>query len=131
MPMPTISVIVGSLLVALGPVFFVQGGDHRSPTAFIPSFFGLIILACGLIAKNPAKRKGAMHGAAGVALLGLLGSLRGLSAWPLVLAGRTEGLTHSKILASWSTLLMFVLCLVYLALCIKSFREARKAREAG
>ena len=82
------AVFFGSLLFLLGPIFYLLGdASHRSPTAFIPSLFGIIIVVCGLMAKNPARRKAAMHGAAGFALLGLLGSLRGLKTWPLILSG--------------------------------------------
>lgn len=128
--MSTNAILFGAMLFILGPIFYLMGeAGHRSFTAFIPSLFGLLIIISGAMAKNPAKRKAAMHGAAGIALLGLLGSLRGLSTWPLILSGRAvdAGLTNSKVLASWSTLLMFVICLIFLVLCIKSFREARRS----
>ena len=125
--MPNQAVIFGAILFALGPIFYFlqtsQGDSSPSATAFIPSLFGILIAAFGLPAKTPSRRKAAMHGAATVALLGLLGSLMGARKWPALLTGQIV----ERPLAAWSQLLMFVICLVFLVLCIKSFREARRA----
>lgn len=121
------AVIIGALLFALGPIFYLQGAaGHQSLTSFIPSLFGILIAAFGLASRAPSRTKTAMHGAATVALLGVLGSLRGAPSWPLLLTGRASQLEASKVLSGWSTFLMFGLCLLFVAMCVNSFRAARR-----
>ena len=125
--MPLNAVLFGALLFLLGPIFYALGESGRqSLTAFIPSLFGILIGAFGLAARNPARLKASMHGAAGFALLGVLGSLSGASRWPLLLTGRASEIAPNKVLAGWSTLLMFVLCLLFVVMCVQSFRAARR-----
>lgn len=121
------AVLFGSLVFALGPIFYFlqisQGDSTPSATAFIPSLFGILIVAFGLAAKHPARRKAAMHGAAGVALLGLLGSLMAARKWPALLTGGEV----TRPLAAWENLLLFLICAVFLVLCVKSFAAARRS----
>ncbi|RYG75108.1 hypothetical protein EON80_01710 [bacterium] len=125
--MPNIAAICGALLFALGPIFYFLGEPgHRSPTAFIPSLFGVFILAFGLAAKTPSRTKAAMHGAVGFAFLGLLGSLMGAKKWPLILTGQTE--LVARPLAAWSQLLMFAICLVFVVLSVNWFIKNRRAK---
>ena len=120
------AVVFGALLFALGPIFYylqiAEGNTTPSPTAFIPSLFAILIVAFGLAARHPARRKAAMHGAAGVALLGLLGSLMAARKWPALLTGGVV----TRPLAAWEQLLMFLLCAIFLFLCAKSFAAARR-----
>ena len=119
------AIIFAVLLIILGLVFYVgalagvisQG--HASPTALIPTGFGVILLICGLVAMNPANRKHAMHAAAMFALLGLIGAvMRPITA---IFKG-----TLSASAALYSQVLMAILCAVFLALCIRSFINARR-----
>ena len=49
--MARISILIGAALIVMGPVFyFIAAAESRSGTAFIPSGFGLIVLALGLVA---------------------------------------------------------------------------------
>jgi len=118
--MPGVSIAFGILLILQGVVtYFIS--DSRSATAFIPAIFGVLLLVCGLIAKNPNLRKHAMHGAAMVGLLGVLGGLgMGLSK---VAKGNAVNL------AIGSQLVLGVISLIFLVLCIRSFIAARKARQ--
>lgn len=126
--MPFNAVLFGALLFLLGPIFYALGdAGHKSLTSFIPSLFGILIGAFGLAARNPARLKASMHGAAGFALLGVLGSLSGASKWPLLLTGRASQLLPNKVLSGWSTLLMFGLCLLFVTMCVQSFRAARRS----
>lgn len=126
--MPRNAIIIGALLFALGPIFYALGEPgHQSLTSFIPSLFGILIAAFGMVARTPSRLKTGMHGAAGVALLGVLGSLRGAPVWPLILSGQGSSLTHNKLLAGWSTLLFFTFCLLLVAMSVQSFRAARRA----
>ena len=122
--MPQTAVLFGAMLFVLGPIFYFLGEPgSRSPTAFIPSLIGVFILAFGLAAKNPARLKAGMHGAAAFGVLGLLGSLMGAKNWPKILTGQEV----PRPLASWEQLLMFLICLIFVFLCVKSFSSARRA----
>ena len=122
--MPLSAILAGASLLSLGPIFYFLGEPgHRSFTAFIPSFFGLIILVCGLAAQNPAKRKMAMHAAVGFGLLGFLGSVfMGGPKWVALLSGQPV----VRPLAATSQLVMFVICAVFVALSIGQFIRMRR-----
>jgi uncharacterized membrane protein HdeD (DUF308 family) len=113
---------VGVLLIALGVVFF---GLTQQKTALIPSGIGLFILVFGLIARDPARRKHAMHGAVFFGLLGFLGSLMGAKNWPALLSGQAH--TLARPLAALEQLIMAVICLFFVIACVKSFIDARRA----
>jgi hypothetical protein len=119
----------GALLMALGFGFFfldaqsATGDKGPSVTALIPSFFGVLLLALGLVARDDNRRKQAMHIAAGVSLLGILGSLMSVRKWPQILTGQAV----ERPLAAWEQMLMFLICATFLALCVKSFKEARRS----
>jgi hypothetical protein len=121
--MAPLAMVFGVLLTLLGPVlFFLSDPEKRSPTAFIPCIFGIILIVFGLIARNEKFRIHAMHGAA---LLGLVGFaiptfmvIRALS-----LGAAFEPVKHGGQCA------MAGLCLVFVGLCVKSFIDARVARK--
>ena len=121
------TLIIGALLCILGLVAYWMGAQtgtaERSPTALIPCGFGvvLLLLGFGAVAK-PTARKHFMHVAAAVALLGVLGGLG-------MFAARFP--SRGFMLATCSMLTMGLLCLVLLALSVRSFIAARRAREAG
>ncbi|HYP07202.1 MAG TPA: hypothetical protein VER03_13300, partial [Bryobacteraceae bacterium] len=75
--MSNIAVTFGVVLIVLGIASYF-GSGMVSLTALIPGAFGLLLLILGVIARDPGKRKHAMHGAVLVALLGFAGSVSGL-----------------------------------------------------
>ena len=119
MPMPTISIMVGVLLLLQGVGFYL-GTPSKSPTALIPAAVGLPILLLGLLALKPNIRKHAMHVAAMLGMLGLLAALGRLAMAGLQLTP-----------AGISLLLMVVLCGGFLVLCVKSFVDARIRQRAA
>ena len=127
--MAKISILFGVLLCALA-AWGYWGGDPetRSPTALIPAAVGVPLLLCGFFALKEAYRKHAMHIAA---VFGLLGTLaaggRGLPKIGVLFAEGGEGNKR----AVGMVLLMFLLSAFFLGLCIKSFIEARRARQSG
>lgn len=117
------SIIFGLLLIILGAWgYFGTGMQH--PTALIPSGVGLILAALGALALRDAFRKHAMHAAAAVALLGCLLGAGWFIARPFL--GKPIADT-----AGMSTATMAVLCGVFVALCVKSFIDARRRRKAA
>ena len=114
------AVATGVLLIVLSLGFAFAGGQFH-PTAMIPGVIGLLILICGLLARNEDKRKHAMHAALALALLGVLGSLRGAPQWPALLSG--QPVTSN---APLQQLLLMIICGVFLILGINSFIAARR-----
>lgn len=66
------AIFSGLVLIARSLVTYFAS-ESRSFTAFIPAIFGAIMTLFGLIGRKESARKHAMHGAAVIALLGLLG----------------------------------------------------------
>ena len=118
--MASTTIVFGLLLTLLGVGGYVMAGGS-SATALIPAVFGLLLVLLGFVARADSLRKHAMHAAAVVALLGLIGALFSLLRTPL--AGRPA-------VAVFSQAAMVVLAGIFLALCIRSFIDARRARAA-
>ena len=120
--MPSITIALGVALIILGLAgYFLTGAV--SLTALIPSAFGALLALAGVIARDPGKRKHAMHAAVVVALLGFLGSVRGLLQIGALLAG-----TAARPAAVISQSIMAVLTLVYIVMAVRSFISARANR---
>lgn len=119
--MPKISIGLGALFVILGLAsFFGTGAEHI--TALIPTFFGVIFILLGIISQAGEKaRKHSMHVAALLALIGVLGSFRGI----IDLFAAAGGAELDTPLAAVGQAIMAVGLIVFLVLAVKSFREAR------
>jgi hypothetical protein len=119
--MAPVSIVFGLLLIGLGLAGYF-GADTTSPTALIPAGFGAALLLLGVLALKESLRKHAMHLAAMVGLLGVIGAL----VRPIQkLASGAEVRADAALL---SQLLMAVLCAVFLGLCVNSFIQARRRR---
>ena len=121
--MSPIAIVFGVLLTALGVGLYATS-DSGSPTALIPAAFGVVLILLGLIARAGDKaRKHAMHVAA---LVGLVGFVVPTARVVPALAGGAE---INR--AIGGQIAMAVLCLAFVVLCVKSFIDARRARQAG
>jgi amino acid transporter len=121
---PTITVALGVILIIVGVAgYFLTGAV--SLTALIPAAFGLVIALAGVIARDERKRKHAMHAAVAVALLGFLGSIRGV----LQIGDLLDG-TAARPAAVVSQTIMAVLTLGYIVMAVRSFVQARRQRAA-
>ena len=124
--MPRVALAIGVLLTLLGVAGYLIGlaGDYASWTALIPAFAGVPILLCGLIGSTgDAARKHAMHFAA---LIALLGAIAPLGRLPTTLTGDPVNWV-----AATSLIGMLVLCALFVALAVRSFVAARRARQRG
>ena len=122
--MPSITIALGVALIIVGLAgYFLTGAV--SLTALIPAAFGLVIALAGLIARDDRKRKHAMHAAVAVALLGFLGSIRGV----LQIGALLDG-TAPRPAAVVSQTIMAVLTLGYIVMAVRSFVQARANRKA-
>ncbi|MFV0389402.1 MAG: hypothetical protein ACK5NT_11680 [Pyrinomonadaceae bacterium] len=118
--MPNTAINFGRLLIIIGLFGYAYGflAGGASITAMIPAAFGIILIALGYIARaNENLRKHLMHAALLVALLGFI--------LPL---GRilSKLSTFAISAATISMLLMMLVCLAFLVLGVKSFRDARR-----
>jgi hypothetical protein len=123
--MANVTIGFGLVLAALGLGGYVATG-RTSLTALIPLAFGVLLVVCGALARREALLKHAMHAAAVLGLLGFLGPLRVLPQMMTLLAGGE--VPHRA--AVLDQLAMMIVCGVFLALCIRSFVAARRARAA-
>lgn len=121
--MANVAIAFGAMLLALGVIGYL-GTDGVSLTALIPAAFGLILLVLGALARDPAKRKTAMHIAATVGLLGFFGSVSGLMKAFRLLAGEEVPRRNAVIAQA----VMAVLTLAFVGLCVRSFIHARRNR---
>ncbi|QIK65986.1 hypothetical protein G7072_06220 [Nocardioides sp. HDW12B] len=117
--MSRISIVTGLALIALG-VLVTVASDSNSVTSLIPAFIGAVYLVLGIAGTaRPAVNHHLMHAAAALSLLAILGSLgsligRGSEGWAAVAQVGTV-----------------VVAGVFLALAVRSFRTARRNREAA
>ena len=118
--MPAVTRLVGFLLIALGLVSYF-GTGRASVTALIPAFVGAVFLILALAARSPDARKHVMHAAVALALLGCLGTLG-----RIIPAVSTGSIGRPAVLAQ---IAMAVILAVYVALGVRSFIEARRARK--
>ena len=123
--MPTLALLVGVVLVAIGLGTYVGTGSH-APTALIPAVLGALIAGAGLVARNPRLRMHAMHAAVLVALLGMLGCIPGVLRLPAVFAGNAE-----RPVAVVAQAVTFVVCLAFVVGAVRSFIEARRSRASA
>jgi hypothetical protein len=115
--MAATTITVGLILTAIGLIGYFL--SSISVTALIPAFFGIILLVLGFLARADNLRKHAMHAAAAVGLIGFVGAVMSLLRGPL---------EARSALANVSQISMAVITAVFVALCVKSFRDARRAR---
>lgn len=126
--MATPALITGLLLIFVGIVGYAgQPEGSKSPTALIPAVFGGIIALCGVaVAIKEGLKKHAMHLAAAVALVGMLGA-----PYPILkraMNNQPVNITDPPILSAALTTLVLA---IFLALCVRSFAAARRARQAA
>ncbi|HEX4321103.1 MAG TPA: hypothetical protein VHZ52_09375 [Acidobacteriaceae bacterium] len=123
--MAKVTLVFAVIFIALGLVgFFATGANHY--TALIPAALGLLLGIFGALSLSPdaGRRKLFMHINVTLGLLGFLGTIMGLIQGIQMLAGATV----KNPPATESKAIMALLCLIYVALCVRSFIAARKAR---
>jgi peptidoglycan/LPS O-acetylase OafA/YrhL len=126
--MARVTYVFGVLLILVGLVgYFATGSVH--PTALIPTWFGLALGIGAFLAISPSesRRKLFMHINVTVGLVGLIGAV----------ASALHGYEHARSLgmdpdykALTAQLTMAVLLLVYVNLCVRSFIQTRRSRQA-
>ncbi len=121
--MPIITIIIGVLLSATGILGFISTGSQH-PTALIPLVVGTLFEMMGALALKPTMRKHAMHAAAMVGVLGFL------AAGGRLIVAMLKGTLPSG-MALFSLLSMAILCGLFVVLCVNSFIQASRNRQAS
>jgi len=124
--MANLTIRFGLLLIVLGGVVWFASTPH-APTSLIPAFFGLLLVLFGSLARteDTKRRMIWMHVAVTLGLLGFV--------FPLIRAVRPaikmmQGSAVARPLAVQEELAMSLICLVFTALCVRSFIHARRSR---
>ncbi len=125
--MAKVTIVFGVVLLVLGAGFFVMTGSSH-PTSLIPAAFGLVLLLCGGLANSPdpGRRMLWMHIAVTVGLFGLL--FPGFMTVKALVSAHGAPLARPTAVAEQGV--MAVLCLIFVALCVRSFIAARRSRTA-
>ena len=113
------AIIAGAVLIVTGVIVTIAS-DSESVTSLIPAFIGALFVLLGVVGQaKPDLNHHVMHGAATLALIGVLGSLgsligRGSTGWAL-----------------FAQLVTVVVLGGFLYLAVQSFKAARLARQAS
>lgn len=125
--MAKLAIGFGVVLILLGAASFVLTGNAH-PTALIPVWFGIVLVLCGVLANTPDSHRRMlwMHIAVTVGLLGFI--FPGFMAIKEWVAAHGGPLTHPAAVEEQAA--MAVICLIFTALCVRSFIAARRLRTA-
>ncbi len=124
--MAKVTIVFGLLLIVLGIFGFVTTGSQHY-TALIPTWIGILLAILGVLANSPdpKRRMLFMHIAVTVGLLSCIATFYGgIISYIQMLQGKVFPYPS----AVESKALMSVLMLLFVALCVRSFIAARRAR---
>ena len=119
--MSQLSQLVGVILMVVGIGGYVYSG-MASPTALIPDAFGMVISMLGYYGRHEHSSKTALNLALGVAVAGVVGSIRGLLALPTLLSGGVV----ERPTAVVSQSIMAVVLIWYVIKGIQSFSAGKR-----
>lgn len=125
--MAKLAIGFGVVLIIVGIASFVLTGSSH-PTSLIPVWFGIVLGLCGMLANTPdaGRRMLWMHIAVTVGLFGFL--FPGFMAIKEWVSAHGGPLAHPA--AAEEQAVMAVICLIFTALCVRSFIAARRSRAA-
>lgn len=119
--MTRLTFAIGGILTVVGIVAYVVTGA-ASVTALIPTFVGLLLLVCAVLARRPTLHRHSIHAALVIAVLGAAGSLMNVVKLGDVFAGTAQ--RPSAVVVST---IMFVLLVLYVIMGVRSFIAARRS----
>lgn len=123
--MPKITLVFAVLLVVLGLTGYMGTGSAH-PTAMIPAGIGLALGIGGYLAISPkeSRRKLFMHANVTIALLGFLGTVVELVR--SYIHASSAGMPPDHV-AQAAKITLASLLLIYIILCVRSFKAARRS----
>jgi hypothetical protein len=114
------TIVFGGALIVLGIVGYTATGAV-SITALIPAFFGAVLVVLGWFGQNERYRKHAVRLATAIGIVGLLGSVRGVTGlMDLISGGEVQ-----RPAAVISQSMMAILMVVFVGLCVRWLMGAR------
>ncbi len=121
--MAKLTIVFGILLILLGAGAYATIGH---PHTLIPLGFGVLLAILGALANTPDSKRRMlfMHIAVTVGLLGFLGTIPGFIGMIHMAGGQAVARPDAAKVQT----IMGVLCFVFVALCVRSFIAARRAR---
>lgn len=125
MTLAKLTIWFGVLLAAVSLCFWIAIG--RTETAALhPAGIGVLLIICGLLAntENPKKRMLWMHIAVTLGLIGFLST--GIRAVIELAKGTAMSINPTGF---EERVVIALICLIYVALCVRSFIAARRARK--
>lgn len=125
--MAKLTIVFGVLLALIGIAGYVSTGSAH-PTALIPCGVGLLFILVGVLANSEDSKKRMlwMHVAVTVALLMFLGTIPA----DVDVIRLSRGTVFPHPIAVLEKSGMSLLCLLFVALCVRSFIAARRQRLA-
>ena len=118
---PTLGVVLGAVLILVGVAGYALS-DFASVTALIPAIFGFVMIGLGLVGRRDDQRvRLAVYGIGGLALLGVLGSLRGIPD----IVGLATGSADASTLAAVTQGTMILVGLVLLGAAVRDLATGR------
>jgi uncharacterized membrane protein YjfL (UPF0719 family) len=122
--MAKMTMVFGSLLVAISLGFWLTMGTSQIP-ALHPAGIGVLLILAGALAntENPRRRMLWMHIAVTLGLIGFL--VTGIRA-AIELAHGFANVTN--VAGFYERVTISLVCLIFVALCVRSFIAARRAR---
>jgi uncharacterized membrane protein (UPF0136 family) len=123
--MAKVTLTFAVLLVVLGLAGYLGTGSQH-PTAMIPAWIGLALGVGGYLAISPkeSRRKLFMHANVSIALLGFIGAMAEVVR--SYVHASSAGVAANQI-AQASKIALASLLLIYMILCVRSFKAARRA----
>ncbi len=124
--MAKLTMVFGGLLVVVSVGFWIAMARAES-AALHPAGLGVLLVLCGMLAntENARRRMLWMHLAVTVGLIGFL--ITGIRAALQIVKGTAM---TGNVLAFEERVVVALLCGVFVALCVRSFISARRARAA-
>jgi hypothetical protein len=120
--MARVAILYGLLLILIGVAGYVASGA-ASVTALIPAFIGLLAVVLGGLALRESWHRHAMHAVSALALLAVLGTVRGLMSALLWIGGNAPARPGAVVSQSLTALLS----IVFVLLAVRSFVRARRS----
>ena len=123
--MAKLTIFFGVLLIILAAAGFLATG-HTHPTALIPAIFGLLLILFGALAtsEDAKKRMLWMHIAVTIGLIGFLATIKS----DIDVVRLSRGAVFPHPIAVLEKAGMSLICLLFVALCVRSFIAARQQR---
>lgn len=120
---PRLTIIYSVLLIIIGIIGYIASGA-ASITALIPTFFGMILLLLGLLARKEHLRKLTTHIAVVLGLIGFVATAGAIGDLVAIISGEDVQRQLAVVIKS----IMSILSLLYIIICTKSFINARRAK---